>query len=111
MADPAPALEPVLASAIADGAVEVIEIGSGRAGRDLTPPADPSREPERVEVAPQDAEPGQEAERAAPRPQTASAGQETDDAGPASALEHAQAVLESTLDSLGRAHHRPFSRE
>ncbi len=61
--------EPVMAAAIADGAVTVVEKGHG--------PRRPST----------------------PVPQ------------PALDVEGALAVLENTLDSLGQAHHRPFSRE
>ena len=120
--DPPPALEPVLASAIADGRVEVIERGSARAERDLTRSAEPRCEPEPVEVAPEGAQLGQETERAAPEPDAPDAeavdSHPVDEGGmgplaaaPSTRVERTQAVLESTLDSLGQAHHRPFSRE
>jgi len=97
----AAAIGPVLASSIADGTVDVVEKGSGRPDRGVTPAADPPYEAERVGLLPEGA--GLRGE----------AGGETEpvSAAPASALESARAVLESTLDSLGQAHHRPFSRE
>jgi hypothetical protein len=51
-----------------------------------------------------------------PAPEPAAAGPGPDPepepapAAPTAATEHVQAVLDGTLDSLGQAHHRPFSR-
>lgn len=80
-----PAPEPVMAAAISDGALIVVEKGTAR-----------PRPTAAVEV------PGGPAAQARVEP---------DPRSPALDVEQALAVLESTLDSLGAAHHRPFSRE
>jgi len=92
--DPRETVEPVLAVSIADGTVEVVEPGSGRVRRSVESlEPEPLAEPmmERREHEPASAEPIVE-------------GSPVD-------LERARAALEGTLDRLGQAHHRPFSRE
>ena len=94
LGDPQETVEPVLAVSIADGTVEVVEPGSGRVRRSverLEP--EPLAEPmmERRELEPVNAEPTVEGSTIDP--------------------DRALAALEGTLDRLGQAHHRPFSRE
>ena len=116
-AAPAPVIEPILASAIADGAIEVVERGSGRAERGVPLPQDFRGEPGPGELAsgdaPEDPYLGREAEPAEPAagPALPDCGTEPMPEVSSGALERARDVLESTLDSLGQAHHRPFSRE
>ena len=81
-----------------------------------------SQEPEHVEAEPEAAEPEPQAEVAEPAPQAAepnSAEPETAEPDPAEpqeaepagiAPDEARAVLDGALDTLGSAHHRPFSR-
>ena len=81
-----------------------------------------SQEPEHVEAEPEAAEPAPQAEVAEPAPQAAepnSAEPETAEPDPAEpqeaepagiAPDEARAVLDGALDTLGSAHHRPFSR-
>ena len=93
--DPQATVEPVLAVSIADGTVEVVEPGSGPRVRRSRESLDPEPIPEPT----------------AARPDLGPASRgEPIEASPID-LDSARAALEGTLDRLGQAHHRPFSRE
>src|SRR4051812_33782903 len=72
-----------------------------------TPPPEPPPEPEPVEPEPEPVEPEPEPVAVEPEPQPQP---ELPEPEPAVSDERVLEVLTSTLDALGQAHHRPFSR-